>query len=166
MSGLGFDGKVVIVTGAGRNLGRQYALLLASLGARVVVNDLGVAISDTDGAGAAPATNPADDVVAEITAAGGEAVANHDTIATRDGGEAIVQCAVDSFGGVDAVVNNAGQVRTAPFAEILRRADRRGRRHAVARRAQREPCRVAVHGEGWGRAIRERVVRRGVRWRP
>jgi NAD(P)-dependent dehydrogenase (short-subunit alcohol dehydrogenase family) len=113
-----FDGKVAIVTGAGRNLGRQYALLLASLGARVVVNDLGVAISDTDGRGVAPETNPADDVVAEITAAGGEAVANHDTIATREGGEAIVRTALDGFGRVDVVVNNAGQVRTAPFAEF------------------------------------------------
>src|SRR6478609_6462382 len=82
MGELRFDGKVAIITGAGRGLGREYALLLAARGARVVVNDLGVAISDTDGSGDAPATNPADDVVAEITAAGGEAVANHDSIAT------------------------------------------------------------------------------------
>jgi NAD(P)-dependent dehydrogenase (short-subunit alcohol dehydrogenase family) len=115
---LRFDGKVAIVTGAGRNLGREYALLLASLGARVVVNDLGVAISDTDGSGIAPETNPADDVVAEIGDAGGEAVASYDTITTRAGGEAIVQTALDAFGGVDVVVNNAGQVRTAPFADF------------------------------------------------
>lgn len=118
MGELRFDGKVVIVTGAGRGLGREYALLLAARGARVVVNDLGVAISDTDGSGEAPATNPADEVVAEITAAGGEAVANHDSIATVEGGAAIVATALDAFGAVDVVVNNAGQVRMQPFAEF------------------------------------------------
>jgi NAD(P)-dependent dehydrogenase (short-subunit alcohol dehydrogenase family) len=115
MGELRFDGKVAIITGAGRGLGREYALLLAARGARVVVNDLGVAISDTDGSGEAPATNPADEVVAEISAAGGEAVANHDTIATAEGGAAIVATAVDAFGTVDVVVNNAGQVRMQPF---------------------------------------------------
>jgi NAD(P)-dependent dehydrogenase (short-subunit alcohol dehydrogenase family) len=115
---LRFDGKVVIVTGAGRNLGREYALLLASRGARVVVNDLGVGISDSDGVADAPERPPADDVVAEIVAAGGEAVANRDTIATLEGGAAIVQTALDAFGTVDVVVNNAGQVRMAPFTEL------------------------------------------------
>src|SRR3954469_25042853 len=111
MGELRFDGKVAIVTGAGRGLGREYALMLAARGARVVVNDLGVAISDTDGAGEAPAENPADAVVAEIAAAGGEADANHDSIATTEGGAAIVATAVETFGGVDILVNNAGQVR-------------------------------------------------------
>ena len=115
---LRFDGKVVIVTGAGRNLGREYALLFASRGARVLVNDLGVGISDTDGVADAPADNPADAVVAEIVAVGGEAVANRDTIATPDGGRAIVEAALDAFGTVDVVVNNAGQVRMAPFTEL------------------------------------------------
>ena len=118
MTELRFDGKVAVVTGSGRNLGREYALLLASRGARVVVNDYGVAISDTDGAGAAPSINPADDVVQEIVAAGGDAVANYDTVATAAGGAAIVQTALDAFGRVDVVVNNAGQVRMAPFAEF------------------------------------------------
>jgi NAD(P)-dependent dehydrogenase (short-subunit alcohol dehydrogenase family) len=118
MQELRFDGKVVIVTGAGRNLGREYALLFASRGARVVVNDLGVGISDTDGVAAAPASPPADDVVAEIVAAGGEAVPNYDTVTTPAGGAAIVAAAVDAFGTVDVVVNNAGQVRMAPFAEL------------------------------------------------
>jgi NAD(P)-dependent dehydrogenase (short-subunit alcohol dehydrogenase family) len=118
MQEMRFDGKVVIVTGAGRGLGREYALLLASRGAKVVVNDLGVAISDTDGSGEAPAVNPADEVVAEIVAGGGEAVANHDTIATPEGGAAIVSCAVDTFGSVDVVVNNAGQVRMQPFPDF------------------------------------------------
>jgi NAD(P)-dependent dehydrogenase (short-subunit alcohol dehydrogenase family) len=115
---LRFDGKVVIVTGAGRNLGREYALLLASRGARVLVNDLGVGISDTDGVAEAPPRPPADDVVVEITAAGGEAVANRDTVATPEGGRAIVDAALDAFGAVDVVVNNAGQVRMAPFTEL------------------------------------------------
>jgi NAD(P)-dependent dehydrogenase (short-subunit alcohol dehydrogenase family) len=109
---------VVIVTGAGRNLGREYALLLAGRGARVVVNDLGVAISDTEDTGDAPVSDPAADVVAEIVAAGGEAVANRDTVATADGGEAIVQTALDTWGRVDVVVNNAGQVRMGPFADF------------------------------------------------
>jgi NAD(P)-dependent dehydrogenase (short-subunit alcohol dehydrogenase family) len=115
---LRFDGKVAIITGAGRGLGREYALMLAGRGAKVVVNDLGVAISDTDGSGEAPATNPADDVVAEIVAAGGEAVANYDTIATVEGGAAIVATAVDAFGTVDVVVNNAGQVRMQSFGQF------------------------------------------------
>jgi NAD(P)-dependent dehydrogenase (short-subunit alcohol dehydrogenase family) len=115
---LRFDGKTVIVTGAGRNLGREYALLFAARGARVLVNDLGVGISDTDGVAEAPTRPPADDVAAEIVAAGGEAVPNRDTIATPEGGRAIVDAALDAFGTVDVVVNNAGQVRMAPFAEL------------------------------------------------
>jgi NAD(P)-dependent dehydrogenase (short-subunit alcohol dehydrogenase family) len=117
-SELRFDGKVVVVTGAGRNLGREYALMFAARGARLLVNDLGVGISDTDGVAEAPADPPADAVVEEILAAGGEAVANCDTIATPEGGRAIVDAALDAFGAVDVVVNNAGQVRMAPFAEL------------------------------------------------
>ena len=118
MDELRFDGRVAVITGAGRGLGREYALLLASRGARVVVNDFGVAISDTGDDGVAPATNPADDVVAEIVAAGGEAVANHDTVATVDGGDSIVKTALDTWGRVDICVNNAGQVRMRPFADF------------------------------------------------
>lgn len=118
MDELRFDDRVVIITGAGRGLGREYALLLAARGAKVVVNDLGVAISDTDGVGEAPAANPADDVVAEITAAGGQAVANHDSVSTTEGGAAIVATALDTWGKVDVVVNNAGQVRMQPFADF------------------------------------------------
>jgi NAD(P)-dependent dehydrogenase (short-subunit alcohol dehydrogenase family) len=116
MEELRFDGAVAVITGAGRGLGREYALLLASRGARVVVNDFGVAISDTDDSGEPPAANPADAVVAEIRAAGGEAVADHHSVATTEGGEAIVAAALEAFGTVDICVNNAGQVRMQPFA--------------------------------------------------
>jgi NAD(P)-dependent dehydrogenase (short-subunit alcohol dehydrogenase family) len=112
---LRFDGQVAIVTGAGRNLGRAYALLLASRGAKVVVNDLGVGISDTDGMVAAPPTNPAEDVVAEIIANGGEAVIDTHSIVDPDG--PVVQSALDAFGRIDIVINNAGVVRQAPVAE-------------------------------------------------
>jgi len=100
------EGKVAIVTGAGRGIGRGEALALASEGAKVVVNDLGGAV---DGSGAA--RSPADEVVAEIKKLGGEAVANYDSVATMQGGENIVRTAIDNFGKVDILVNNAGILR-------------------------------------------------------
>ena len=100
------DGRVAIVTGAGRGLGRTPALLLASRGARVVVNDRGV---DSDGPGAD--TGPAAKVVAEIEAAGGTAVARCDDVASWEGAEALVAAALDAFGELDIVVNNAGILR-------------------------------------------------------
>ncbi len=104
---LDFNGKVAIVTGAGNGLGRSHALLLGSLGARVVVNDLG-----GSGSGEGRDATVADGVVAEIRAAGGEAVANPDSVTD---GERIVQCALDSFGRIDIVVNNAGILRDKSF---------------------------------------------------
>lgn len=98
--------RVCVVTGAGRGIGREYALLLASHGARVVVNDVGGA---RDGSG--KDTGPAHEVVDEITASGGTAVANTDDVGTWQGGEAIVRQAIDAFGGLDVVVNNAGILR-------------------------------------------------------
>jgi 3-oxoacyl-[acyl-carrier protein] reductase len=99
-------GKVAIITGAGRGIGRGHALALASEGARIVVNDPGV---NTDGTG--HDNGPADQVVAEIRAAGGEAVANYDSVAEMSGGEHIIQTALDSFGRLDILVNNAGILR-------------------------------------------------------
>ena len=99
-------GKVAVVTGAGRGIGRGEALLLAQEGAKVVVNDLGGA---ADGTGADK--SPADEVVAEIKKAGGEAVANYDTVVTMDGGERIIKTAIDTFGKIDILVNNAGVLR-------------------------------------------------------
>jgi NAD(P)-dependent dehydrogenase (short-subunit alcohol dehydrogenase family) len=106
-------GRVAIVTGAGRGLGREHALTLARHGAKVVVNDRGVA-SD----GLAPDANPADEVVAQIVAAGGEAVANTDDCASWAGAAALVQTALDSFGELDIVVNNAGILRDASLAKM------------------------------------------------
>jgi NAD(P)-dependent dehydrogenase (short-subunit alcohol dehydrogenase family) len=108
-----FDGRVAIVTGAGGGLGKTYAVELARRGARVVVNDLGGAV---DGTGAS--SSAADVVVSEIVAAGGEAVANYDSVSTEDGGQAIVQGALDAFGTVDIVVNNAGILRDKSFANM------------------------------------------------
>jgi len=110
MTDIGFDGQVAIVTGAGHGLGRQHALQLAARGARIVVNDLGGTVDGT-GADAGPAQQVAD----EINAAGGEAVANTDSVSSQQGGEAIVQTALDAFGRVDIVINNAGILRDKAF---------------------------------------------------
>ena len=106
------DGKVAIVTGAGAGLGRAHALLLASRGAKVVVNDLGGAM---DGSGQGSAT-PAEKVVEEIKAAGGEAVANYEDVSTVAGGQNILASALSSFDRVDVLVNNAGILRDKSFA--------------------------------------------------
>ena len=110
MTDLGFDGKVAIITGAGGGLGKQHALMMAKRGALIVVNDLGGAV---DGTGSDKGA--AQLVVDEIQAAGGEAVANTDSVATPEGGAAIVQSAVDAFGKVDIVINNAGILRDKAF---------------------------------------------------
>ena len=104
------EGKVAIVTGAGRGIGRGEALLLAQEGAAVVVNDLG---GGPDGAG--QDSSPADEVVAEIRAAGGRAVANFDSVTSMEGGERMVNAALDSFGRLDILINNAGILRDRMF---------------------------------------------------
>jgi NAD(P)-dependent dehydrogenase (short-subunit alcohol dehydrogenase family) len=103
MTELRFDGKVVLVTGGGRGVGRAHCLLLASRGAKIVVVDPGVAV---DGSGGS--SGPADDVVQEIKAAGGDAVSCYESVAEERGATAMVQAALDSFGRLDAVINNAG----------------------------------------------------------
>ena len=113
MNDIRFDNKVAVITGAGNGLGKSHALFLASRGAQVVVNDLGGTVAGTGGSRAV-----ADTVVEEITAAGGEAVANYDTVATQEGGQRVIQTALDAFGTVDILINNAGNVRDKSFAKM------------------------------------------------
>jgi NAD(P)-dependent dehydrogenase (short-subunit alcohol dehydrogenase family) len=103
---MALKGKVAVVTGAGRGIGKEIATLMAGLGARVVVNDFG----GTE-AGQGGTQTPADEVVGEIRKSGGEAVANYDSVASMAGGQRIVQTALDTFGRIDIVVNNAGILR-------------------------------------------------------
>ena len=100
------DGRVAIITGAGRGIGREHALLFAAEGAKVVVNDLGGGLD-----GSSLAASPAEEVAAEIRAMGGEAVANHDNVADWQGGERLIQSALDAFGELHVLVNNAGILR-------------------------------------------------------
>jgi NAD(P)-dependent dehydrogenase (short-subunit alcohol dehydrogenase family) len=107
------EGRVAIVTGAGRGLGRAHALLLARRGVQVVVNDLG-----SDSAGSGTDDRPADDVVAEIRSFGGTAISNADDVATWSGAEALVRAAIEAFGDLDIVVNNAGILRDRAIATM------------------------------------------------
>lgn len=107
------EGRVCIVTGAGRGIGREHALMLAAQGAKVVVNDIG---GEVDGSGRS--TGPAHDVVAEIVAAGGEAVANGDDVSSWDGSKAMIDQAVEVFGRLDVVINNAGILRDRMLANM------------------------------------------------
>jgi NAD(P)-dependent dehydrogenase (short-subunit alcohol dehydrogenase family) len=113
MSDLRFDDRVAVITGGGRGLGRAYALLLAAQGAKVVVNDSGGSISG-DGADA----TPADEVVGEITACGGEAVASNASVATPAGGKSIIDTTLERYGRIDIIVHNAGNVRRGSLQEM------------------------------------------------
>lgn len=107
------DQKVVVVTGAGRGIGRAVAFAAAAAGANVVVNDVGVNMDGSD-----PSSDIADAVVSEIVDAGGRAIASTETVATMDGGSAIVQAGVDAWGRIDGVVCCAGIIRHRPFLEM------------------------------------------------
>jgi NAD(P)-dependent dehydrogenase (short-subunit alcohol dehydrogenase family) len=113
---ISFDGRVAVVTGAGGGLGRTYALELARRGAAVVVNDLGGSVDGRAPAG--DASTAAQKVVDEIAASGGQAVPSYDSVSTPEGGESIVKTAVDAFGKVDIVVNNAGILRDKSFLKL------------------------------------------------
>lgn len=108
-----FDGRVAVITGSGRGLGRAYAELLGSLGAKVVINDNGSVIN-----GEGVESDPAEEVVQAIRAAGGEAVANTDSVATPEGGKAIIETAMDTYGRIDILIHNAGNVRYGSLEEI------------------------------------------------
>jgi NAD(P)-dependent dehydrogenase (short-subunit alcohol dehydrogenase family) len=113
MSELRFDGRVAVITGSGRGLGRSYALLLASRGAKVVVNDPGGSLK-----GEGVDAGPAEEVAREIRALGGQAVACTASVATPEGGNAIIQTALDHFGRIDVLIHNAGNVRAASLKEM------------------------------------------------
>lgn len=113
MAELRFDKRVAVVTGAGRGLGREYAVLLASRGAKVVVNDTGGALTGTG-----TDVGPAQRVVAEIRAAGGDAVASTESVGTPDGGRAIIAAALDHYGRIDILIHNAGNVRRASLRDM------------------------------------------------
>ncbi|QHD68970.1 SDR family NAD(P)-dependent oxidoreductase [Sphingobium yanoikuyae] len=110
---LRFDDRVALITGAGRGLGRAYALLLAARGAKVVVNDPGVSMQ-----GEGTDAGPAQSVVDEIRAAGGQAIASTDSVATPEGGQAMIDLARDHFGSIDILIHNAGIVRRGGLAEL------------------------------------------------
>jgi NAD(P)-dependent dehydrogenase (short-subunit alcohol dehydrogenase family) len=123
MAQLRFDDRVAVITGAGRGLGRAYALLLASRGAKVVVNDPGASLQGEGGD-----SGPAAQVVQEIESAGGEAVACTESVAIPAGGKAIIQAALDHYGRIDILIHNAG---------IVRRAALKGAPHAAHGQAAR-----------------------------
>jgi len=114
MNELNYIDRVVVVTGAGRGLGREYALAFAARGAAVVVNDIGTTL---DGSGPYNST-PADEVAAQINQSGGRAVAHHDSVATPEGAQGLIEKAIKSFGQVDTVVNNAGVLNMKPFDQM------------------------------------------------
>lgn len=149
MADLGFDGKVAIVTGAGGGLGREHALLLAARGARVVVNDLGGSVHG-DGAD----RGPAEAVATQIRDLGGEAVAEGSSVATPEGGQAIVDAALEAFGRVDIVVNNAGILRDKAFHNLTPElldpvidVHLRGAFHVT------RPAWIAMREQGYGRVV-------------
>ena len=149
MADRNFAGRVAVITGAGRGLGREYARLLASKGAKVVVNDPGVSIKGEGGD-----AGPAQEVVREITALGGDAVACTESVATPEGGKAIIAAALDRYGRIDILIHNAGNVRYGSLEELTQedfeavvRVHLLGAFHVV------RPAFPVMCGAGYGRIV-------------
>jgi NAD(P)-dependent dehydrogenase (short-subunit alcohol dehydrogenase family) len=149
MTELRFDNRVAVITGAGRGLGRTYALLLASRGAKVVVNDNGSSMK-----GDGVSVGPAEEVVKEIRSAGGEAIASTASVATPEGGSAIIKAALDQYGRIDILIHNAGNVRAASLKEMTQEdfdavldVHLRGAFHVV------RPAFVHMCKAGYGRVV-------------
>ena len=149
MKKISYDGKVVIVTGAGAGLGREYALEFARRGAQVVVNDLGVAVN-----GSGATNSAADRVVEEIKKEGGKAVANYDSVATVDGGKSIVSTALNTFGRIDVLVNNAGFLKDKSFNKMsIDEWDAVMGVHLRGAFCVTQPAVAAMREQGYGRII-------------
>lgn len=149
MTDIRFDGRVAIVTGAGNGLGKTYALELARRGAKVVVNDLG-----GSGSGTGASATAAELVVQEIRDAGGEAIANADSVATREGGNAIVQAALDTWGKVDVLISNAGFLRNNRFEDLTdQEIDPIIDVHLKAAFYVGQPAYRAMRAQGYGRML-------------
>jgi NAD(P)-dependent dehydrogenase (short-subunit alcohol dehydrogenase family) len=149
MSELGFVGRVAVVTGAGNGLGRDYAINLARRGARVVVNDLGGSAS-----GVGASVGPAEQVVKEIREAGGEAIASTDSVATREGGAAIIKAALDEWGNVDILISNAGFLRNNRFEDLTdEQIDPIIDVHLKAGFYVGQPAYRAMRAQGFGRML-------------
>jgi len=149
MTSISFEGRVAIVTGAGGGLGRSHALELARRGAKVVVNDLGGNIR-----GEAGGHSMADTVVEEIIHLGGDAIANYDSVATPEGGRAIVDAAVERYGRLDIVVNNAGNIRNGRFTELSPEAvDSLLAVHVKGAFNVTQPAFEVMRNQGYGRIV-------------
>jgi NAD(P)-dependent dehydrogenase (short-subunit alcohol dehydrogenase family) len=149
MSKIDFTGRVAIVTGAGGGLGRNYSVELAKRGAKVVVNDLG---GSRDGVGASKSA--ADHVVEEITALGGEAVPNYDNVATPEGGENIVRTAIEAFGKVDILINNAGILLDSTFVKMdEKKWDAIVAVHLKGTYCVTRPAFIHMMSQGYGRIV-------------
>ncbi|MBB3606539.1 NAD(P)-dependent dehydrogenase (short-subunit alcohol dehydrogenase family) [Mycolicibacterium sp. BK556] len=149
MTELGFHGKVAIVTGAGGGLGQQHARLLASRGAHVVVNDIGVSVT-----GESPDNSPAEAVAQEIRDQGGEAIADTTSIVSAEGGQALVQKALDNYGRIDIVVNNAGILCDADFDDMTEeRLDPLIDVHLKGTFFVTRPAWIAMRKQGYGRVV-------------
>lgn len=149
MTDINFNGRVAVITGGGSGLGRLYAFALAERGASVLVNDPGKSMEGTGND-----NKPADNVVAEIAKAGGKAIPNYDTVATPDGGENIIKQAVDEYGAIDILINNAGIIRDSSLGKMtIEDWDRVQEVHLRGAFCVTKPALVHMKEKNYGRII-------------